>query len=104
MLGNTGRLDVPAERSDLYIASVGERAARVAPALAASLRKEGVSVEFDLMDRGVKAQMKYADKTGARFVAVIGDDEMNAGKVALKNMATGESVEVPFDGVAGVVK
>lgn len=104
VLGNTGRLDVPAERSDLYIASVGESAARFAPALAASLRKEGVSVEFDLMDRGVKAQMKYADKTGARFVAVIGDDEMNAGKVALKNMATGESVEVPFDGVLGVVK
>ena len=104
VLGNTGRLNVPAERGDLYIASVGERAAAYAPVLAASLRKEGVSVDFDLMDRGVKAQMKYADKTGVRFVAVIGDDEMDAGKVALKNMETGESVEAPFDGIAGVVK
>lgn len=68
------------------------------------LRKEGIKTEFDLMGRGLKAQMKYADKCGARYAAVIGDDELDRGEVTLKNMATGENFACAAADVAAAVK
>ena len=83
---------------DLYIASMGEDAAVRAMELAAGLRSEGFAAESDLVGRSLKAQMKYADKIGAKFSMVIGDDELAAGKAKVKNMATGETAEVELDG------
>ena len=51
------------------------------------------------MDRSVKAQFKYADKIGAKYVAVIGGNELAEGRANVKNMATGESENVTFDGL-----
>lgn len=70
----------------LYIAPLGEKALLPAKKLAYDLRKAGVSVETDLMARSLKAQMKYADKINARYVLVLGEDELNSGKIKLKNM------------------
>ena len=55
------------------------------------------------MGRGLNAQMKYADKCGARFSAVIGDDELEKGEVSLKNMTTGESAVCTFSRLAEAV-
>lgn len=104
VLENTGALTAEPERSDVYLAALGERAAEYVPVLAAELRAAGVKTEFDLMGRGLKAQMKYADKCGARFSAVIGDEEMARGSAALKNMETGESAERAFGAFAEAVK
>ena len=52
--------------------------------------------ETDLMERSLKAQLKYANKIGARYTMVIGDSELAAGAARLKNMDTGEEQEVPF--------
>ncbi len=104
VLENTGALTAEPERSDVYLAALGERAAEYVPVLAAKLRAAGVKTEFDLMGRGLKAQMKYADKCGARFSAVIGDEEMARGSAALKNMETGESAECAFGTFAEAVK
>lgn len=104
VLENTGALTAEPERSDVYLAALGERAAEYVPVLAAQLRAAGVKTEFDLMGRGLKAQMKYADKCGARFSAVIGDEEMARGSAALKNMETGESAECAFGAFAEAVK
>lgn len=104
VLENTGALTAEPERSDVYLAALGERAAEYVPVLAAKLRAAGVKTEFDLMGRGLKAQMKYADKCGARFSAVIGDEEMTRGSAALKNMETGESAECAFGAFAEAVK
>lgn len=104
VLENTGALMAEPERSDVYLATLGERAAEYVPVLAAQLRAAGVKTEFDLMGRGLKAQMKYADKCGARFSAVIGDEEMARGSAALKNMETGESAECAFGAFAEAVK
>jgi histidyl-tRNA synthetase len=49
------------------------------------------------MDRSVKAQMKYADKLGAEYSVILGDDEIESGKAAVKNMRTGEKAEVEID-------
>ncbi|MDE5756497.1 MAG: histidine--tRNA ligase [Clostridia bacterium] len=78
----------------VYIAPMCEEAKSLALILANDLRANGISAEFDIMDRSFKAQMKYADKLSADFVAIIGEDELKAGKVAVKNMKTGEQESV----------
>ena len=52
--------------------------------------------EIDHMQRSIKAQFKYADKIGAKYVAVIGGNELEEGAVNVKRMATGESERVEF--------
>ncbi len=79
---------------DVYIAPMCEDAKEIALKLANELRKNGISAEFDVMDRSFKAQMKYADKLMAYFVIIIGEDELKAAKVAIKNMKTGEQESV----------
>ncbi|MGN1403696.1 MAG: histidine--tRNA ligase [Ruminococcus sp.] len=82
---------------DLYIAPMDETAVPKAMQLGQTLRVSGYQVEYDLMQRGLKAQMKYANKIGAAFVMVLGEDELNTGKAKLKNMQTGEQTEIALD-------
>lgn len=82
------------KKCDLYIATMGEAAVRKALSLTTALRDEGFFVEYDLVERGIKPQMKYADKIGARFVIVLGDNEIESGSAKLKNMATGEQTDI----------
>lgn len=86
-----------AKTCDLYIASMGENAADKAMALAMELRDEGYFVEYDIVGRGIKPQMKYADKIGSKFVVVLGDNEIETGMANLKNMATGEQKDIRLD-------
>ncbi len=79
-----------AEHPQLYLASAGEAATLKACQIAHDLRSEGVYVLFDTVGRSVKAQMKYANKVGADFVVVLGDNELESGTVSLKNMQSGE--------------
>lgn len=84
-------------RCELYLASMGDAAAKRCFAIASRLREGGVSVECDTVGRGLKAQMKYADRIGARYVIVVGDDELQSGLAKLKDMETGDSTEVALD-------
>ena len=79
---------------DLYIATMGENAVNKALSMTSALRDEGFFVEYDLVERGLKPQMKYADKIGAKFVIVLGDNEIGSGSAKLKNMATGEQTDI----------
>ncbi len=82
---------------DLYIASMGEKAQNHAASLAMALRDEGFFTEYDLMGRGLKAQMKYANKINAKFTLVLGDNELETKKAKLKQMDTGEEVDISLD-------
>lgn len=82
------------EPCDLYICSMGERASFKAAEIAAGLRREGFTVEFDVVGRSLKAQMKYANKIGAKFSATIGDSELDGDEVEIKNMKDGEKQKV----------
>ena len=97
VLENQGLLPEDNSNVKLYIANIGENADMFAQKLVNELRSKGVSAEKDLMSRSLKAQMKYADKIGAEYTAVIGDDEISAGKITLKNMKTGEQQEVEIN-------
>ena len=57
----------------------------------------GLSAETDLMGRSLKAQMKYADKINAHYVAILGDDELDRGVATVKNMVEGQSKQVDLD-------
>ncbi len=85
------------EKCSLYIATMGEKASFKAASIASSLRREGLEVQFDVVSRSVKAQMKYANKLGAAFTVVIGDSELESGIVKLKNMESGEETEVALE-------
>ncbi len=87
------------EKPTVYLAGMDEPCRKKAFELACLLRKNGVFAEIDHMQRSVKAQFKYADKIGAKFVAVIGGNELAEGAVNVKNMATGESQKVSFSEV-----
>ena len=82
---------------DLFIANIGENALKTAEKIANKLRKNNKSVQIDLCGRSVKAQMKYADKIGAKYSIVLGDDEVNSEVANLKNMRTGDAKEVKLD-------
>ena len=85
---------------DLYIATMGNSALLKATELSSTLRFDGFEVQTDVCGRGLKAQMKYADKIGAKFSTVLGDDELKSNKAVIKNMATGDSKEVALDNIS----
>ena len=86
-----------AEKPDLFIVALGEKATLKAVEIAKDMREEGFSALLDLNQRSVRAQMKYADKLGAKFNVVIGDNEVEAKTAKLKNMQTGEETEINLE-------
>lgn len=98
LLMKTKNADFPEEeKCNLYIASMGDKASLKAAAITREMRKEGLNIAFDVFGRSVKAQMKYANKLGAEYTMVLGDNEIDEGKAKLKNMASGEEAEVSLD-------
>jgi histidyl-tRNA synthetase len=98
-------VEVPQEQGPLcYLAGMDEPSREKAFLLASTLRHEGISAEVDHMERSVKAQFKYADKKGARFVAVIGESELSSGEAQVKDMKKSTSERVKFDSLAHYIK
>lgn len=84
----------PPKQCDLFIAGTDEESTRFAATLVRQLRDFGFWAECDIVGRSLKAQMKYADKIGANFSMVIGENEIQDGHAELKNMKTGEKLRV----------
>ncbi len=88
-------VELPAmETPDLYVGILGSEARAKAYKLVNEIRKSGLIVETDYMDRSVKAQMKYANKIGAKKAVIIGENELEKDGANVKDMATGEQTEV----------
>ncbi len=85
---------------DLFLIPIGDVAEKTVLQLSYTLRKKGICAEYDLNGRSVKAQMKYADKIGANYTVVIGDDEIQNNRYQLKNMQTGELKTVTLETIA----
>lgn len=90
-------------RVDVYVASNTEDENYVIR-FVNSLRKKGFNVDSDLLNRSLKSQFKYADKIKAKYVLVIGDDEINENKISIKNMETGEQIKIWSNDVAEYLK
>lgn len=98
-------IEIPKDNDlDLYIVPLGESAGDYTKKLVLDLRKQGLNVETDHMERGLKAQMKYANKIGVKYTAVVGDNEVTAGVVKLKNMESGNETEVRLSEIFEAVR
>ena len=98
-----GALEEVNER-DVYIGSMGAAGLLKAQALAYELRKAGIKADCDTVERSVKAQMKYANKIGAKYSVILGDSEIESGRVELKEMATSEKTEIALDDLVSIMK
>jgi len=90
----------PAPRLDLLIAPLGAAAVHQTAVMARDLRRAGLSVE--LVEGKLKRVMELANKLSARFTLIVGDNELAAGRYALKNMTTGEQRDVARDEIAAL--
>jgi len=90
--------------SDLFIIPMGVAAKSVALKYAADLRAAGFKVELAFGDRALKTAMKSADKSGARYSIVIGDEEIAGGVVEVKEMSSGSVNSVRLDSLASALK
>lgn len=86
-----------ASAPDLFVVALGDKATLKAAEIVKDMRAEGFTALMDLNQRSVRAQMKYADKLGAKFNIVIGDNEVENGTAKLKNMSTGEETDIALE-------
>jgi histidyl-tRNA synthetase len=84
----------PKETNLIYMAVIGDIARQVAFNISTTLRSRGFTVEVDFLRRSLKAQMRDAGRKGAKWVVIIGENEINNNKILLKNMSTGEQREI----------
>lgn len=84
------------EELDVFIVTMGAAADRKAVPLLQEMRVAGLTADKDYLARGMKAQLKAADRLGAKQVVILGDDELAQGVANVKDMATGEQVAVPL--------
>ncbi|HEX7063801.1 MAG TPA: histidine--tRNA ligase [Bacillales bacterium] len=91
-------ISLPVEKSiDCYLVMIGGQAKDKAPSLLYKLRSSGLSADKDYLDKKIKAQFKGADRANAKFVAVLGDEELENGVINVKDLASGEQQEVALD-------
>ena len=89
--------------SDLFIIPLGDAAKEMAMTIASQLRNGGKSIEIAFGDRALKGAMKGADKSGARYVIVLGDSEISCATVELKEMKTGATSSVKIDSLISAI-
>lgn len=98
MLMDKQGIEIPQPSTcDLYVAVMGESASLKSFEIIKAVRSCGLIAETDIVGRGLRAQMKYADKIGAKFSMVLGENEIEQGKAVIKNMSNGEQTEIVLD-------
>ncbi|MED3962149.1 histidine--tRNA ligase [Niallia taxi] len=98
-------IELPIEKKiDCYLVALGEEAKDYTVGLLNELRKAGLSAERDYLDRKVKGQFKAADRLQAKFVAILGEDELKENKINVKSQETGEQKQVNLDHLAAALK
>ena len=95
---------VEEDRPRVFAVALGDEAKRDVFELVTELRRASVQAEFDVMGRGMKGQMKEADRSGARWAAIVGSEELAGGEVTLKDLRNGEQERVKRDELVGVVR
>ncbi len=84
---------------DVFIIVLGEKAKAQSLSVALKLRKEGLKVELDHLDRSMKAQFKYTNKIGVPYVAILGEEEIETASINLKRMSDGEQLTIALDDI-----
>ncbi|MCL2766937.1 MAG: histidine--tRNA ligase [Peptococcaceae bacterium] len=96
---------VPAtDRMAVFVVNAGKAAEKTAFKLMFEIRQAGIPADKDFLNRSMKAQMKYAGRINARFVVIIGDEELAESAALVRNMDTKEQTKVPFDQLIPFIK
>ena len=95
LLAKRVKLSVPTP--EVYVAQIGQEPNMFATSLVENLRSKNIYAQKDITEKSLKAQFKYADRIGAKYVITIGEDELKSGIAKLKNMSTGEETEVGLE-------
>jgi histidyl-tRNA synthetase len=99
------RIELPLQPPlEVYLIALGSEAEHEVVRQLFRLRQEGVTAEKDYQSRKMKAQMKSADRYQARYTAILGEDELGRGEITVKEMATGEQVNVPIESLVDWIK
>lgn len=105
LLMEANEIAIPEEnKPEVFVAVVGEAAKAFGLKLCRQLRQKGVIAEMDTLARNIKGQFKYADRLGARYTLVIGEDELAKGVVSLKDMSRSEQREISIDKIYDEIK
>ena len=105
MLMEANGVEIPKPSDcDVFIATMGEAAKLYGQKLLFNLRRSGLKCQIDDLQRNFKGQFKYADRLGAKYAVIIGDNEIDTGVAALKDMEKGEQSEVKFDDLIDELK
>lgn len=94
LMENAGETFGGEDKLQLFLTWIGDEAKDYAVTLLHELRGQGIRADMDSRERNLKGQMKYANKLGAQYTVVIGEDEVKSGDLTLKNMETGEQTKV----------
>ncbi len=100
---NEKSLNLPDEKIDVYIAKLDKELTDKVFELSLFLRNNNLSVDFDYLDRSVKAQMREANKMNAKFVLFVGGEEYKSSSYLLKNMESGEQKMIPINNLEYIV-
>lgn len=104
MLMEANGVEIPKPTDcDVFIAVMGKAARMYGQKLTHELRLQGVKAQMDDLQRNFKGQFKYADRLGAKYTIAIGDNELEKGAATLKNMETGDQIEVKFEDLADAI-
>jgi len=90
-------------RCDVFGVPLSEPAKLQLAVLSAQLRAAGVRVDMSYGDRGLKGAMRAADRSGARLALVLGEKDIEAGTIGVKDLGSGDQVSIPMDSVVGEV-
>ena len=105
MLMEANGVEIPKPSDcDVFIATMGEAAKLYGQKLLFNLRRSGLKCQIDDLQRNCKGQFKDADRLGAKYAVIIGDNELETGVAALKDMEKGEQSEVKFDDLIDELK
>ncbi len=91
-------------RLDVFLAAVGQEALARCVVLLAELRRRGVAADTEYTGRGLRKQMKHADRLGARFVAIVGEEELATGRCVVRDMGTGTQEDIALEELAGYIQ
>lgn len=98
MLMENSNIEIPQpDTVKAFIAVMGDEAKAFGLKLLRELRQRGIKAEMDTLERNIKGQFKYADRIGAKYTVVIGENELNEGVVSVKEMATSTQTQVKLE-------
>lgn len=89
---------------DCYLITIGEKAKSAGMKWLEALREAGIAADRDYLDRKMKAQFKAADRSGAEFAAILGEDELEQGKINIKHLSSGEQETIDLEQLIPYIK